>query len=100
MFTQVAPRSASCVGHVVDALVGDGVGVVAAAGRVGDDLTTVEPSRPVRDVGPGVAAAAAAGLGHVDVAADGAGVEEVVQVADAVGAVRVGRTEGQGQGVA
>ena len=70
---------------------GDGVGLVAAAGRVGDDRSgRAEPSRPGGDVGPAVARAAAAGLGDEDLAADGAGVEEVVEVADAARAVGSG----------
>ena len=58
---------------------------------------TGEPSRPRGDVDPVVArAAAAAVLGDVDLAGRGADVDEVAQVADALGSVGVGGTVGQG----
>src|SRR5262249_39751743 len=41
---------------------------------------------------------AAAGLGDKDLATDRTGIEEVVEIADAGGAVRVGGAEGQGRG--
>ena len=85
--------------EVEDAGGGDGVGVVAAADRVGDDRLDGPAVEAERDVEPVVAgAAAAAVLGDVDLAGLRADVDEVAEVADARGGVRVGRTVGQGRG--
>ena len=76
---------------------GDGVSVMAAAGRVGDDLLDGRAIQAERDVEPVVArAAAAAVLGDVDLALLGADVDEVAQVADALGGRGIGGSVGQG----
>src|SRR5262249_28284060 len=91
------------VGHrvddVVDAVGGDGVGLVVAPDRVGDDRLNGRAVQARGDVRPLVAVGAAAGLGDEDVAPGRAGVEEVVEVADAARAVGVGGAVGQGRRV-
>ena len=96
---------------------------MAPAGRVGDDLHHTRAVETGRDIGPlaavrddatttataGGSAAAAAGLGDEDLAwscdtggvggGDGAGVDEVVQGTDPVGAVGIGSAIGQRRGI-
>ena len=81
------------VGHVVDAVLGDGVGVVAAPGGIGDDLLDGRSIQSGGDIGP----AAAGVLADVDRAGARADVEEVAEVADALRGAGVGGAEGQGE---
>ena len=61
------------VGQVVDAVGGDGIGVVAAPGGIGDDLLDGRSIQAGGDIGPATAGV----LGDVDLAGGGADIDEL-----------------------
>ena len=66
------------VGHVVDAVLGDGISVVAAPGGIGDDLLDGRSVQAGGDIGPGAAGV----LSDVDLAGGGSDIDEFTEVAD------------------
>ena len=93
-------RRGDRIGDDVHALLGHGVGFVAAAGRVRDDRLDLRAVKPGGNIDPVVArAAATAVLSHIDLAGRRADVDEVAQVADALWCVRVRGTIGHGDAV-